>query len=189
MEKVLLHCCCAPCSGAIIEWMLAHDVQPVIYYFNPNIYPDREYTIRKEECKRYAASLGLQFIDGDYDHASWLTLMKGMEDQPERGSRCLECFRMRLLSAARVAAEQGISTFTTTLASSRWKSLAQINEAGTWAAGLIGGVSFDDRNWRKGGLQERRNQILKEQGFYNQEYCGCEFSLAAAKKRGLCADK
>ena len=187
-NEVLLHCCCAPCSSAIIEWMLAHDVRPTLYYFNPNIFPEEEYLIRKNECTRYAASLGLDIIDDDYDHEAWRCQVKGMEMEPERGARCLQCFKMRLLHAARKAVELGFGVFTTTLASSRWKSLTQINEAGHWAAKKVSEetgktVRFDDRNWRKGGLQQRRNELLKENGFYNQLYCGCEFSLEAMKKR------
>ena len=187
-NEVLLHCCCAPCSSAIIEWMLAHDVRPTLYYFNPNIFPEEEYLIRKNECTRYAASLGLDIIDDDYDHEAWRCEVKGMEMEPERGARCLQCFKMRLLHAARKAVELGFGVFTTTLASSRWKSLTQINEAGHWAAKKVSEetgktVRFDDRNWRKGGLQQRRNELLKENGFYNQLYCGCEFSMEAMKKR------
>ena len=229
MTQVLLHCCCAPCSSAILEWMLQNDVRPVIFYCNPNIYPEEEYLIRKNEITRYAAELGLTIIDDDYDHESWLRYIAGLENEPERGSRCLECFKYRLLRSALKARALGIDTFTTTLASSRWKRLDQINAAGHWAAsqanaaspqpaagpqlaaatlpavnggGLStasplptagpqpaaatlpavnggGPVRFADRNWRKGGLQERRNELLRLNGFYNQQYCGCEFSLQA----------
>lgn len=176
METVLLHTCCAPCSAAIIEWMTARDIRPVLFYFNPNIYPFSEYEIRKNECSRYARMLGLEIIDGDYDHGRWLEEVKGLEKEPERGLRCQSCFRMRLLAAARVAASCGIDRFATTLASSRWKSLEQIAEAGKWAALQCSGVEFWEKNWRKGGLSERRLQLLAEHGFYNQLYCGCEFS-------------
>lgn len=177
MTRVLLHSCCAPCSSAILEWMLANDYVPTIYYFNPNIYPREEYDIRKAEITRYAAKLGVEIIDGDYDHAEWLSAVCGLENEPERGGRCLECFRLRLLRTARVASELGIPLFTTTLASSRWKSLDQINEAGAYAMAQVPGTQFWDRNWRKGGLQDRRNALLKENQFYNQLYCGCEFSM------------
>lgn len=187
MRDVLLHCCCAPCSSAIIEWMLANDVRPTLYYNNPNIYPEQEYLIRKNELTRYAAELGLRVIDDESSplwqgwqkyHDCWLAGIRGMEDEPERGSRCLQCFKLRLLAAAETAVREGISEFTTTLASSRWKSLSQITEAGEWAAHQTGDrVAFDARNWRKGGLQQRRNELLREHGFYNQLYCGCEFSL------------
>lgn len=176
MKTVLLHCCCAPCSSAILEWMINNDIRPVLFYCNPNIFPEEEYLIRKNEITRYAEKLGITIYDNDYDHQSWLNHVKGLENEPERGKRCLACFKLRLLRTAMKCKELGIDTFTTTLASSRWKSLDQINEAGRWAAEQVGGISFDERNWRKGGLQQRRNELLKENGFYNQLYCGCEFS-------------
>ena len=185
---VLLHTCCAPCSSAIIEAMLQNGITPIIYYCNPNIYPREEYEIRKNECTRYAQALGLEIVDADYDHENWLAEMKGLECEPERGGRCLKCFKLRLLRTAQYARERGIKVITTSLASSRWKSLDQINEAGQWAVAAIrqeektippadAQVIWWDQNWRKGGLQERRNQILKEYDFYNQLYCGCEFSM------------
>lgn len=181
-KKVLLHTCCAPCSSAIIEFLMSHEMEPVIYYCNPNIYPYEEYLIRKNECTRYARELGLEIVDADYDHQTWLETVRGLEDEPERGGRCAACFRMRLLQSARYARERGISVITTTLASSRWKSLEQIDEAGRWACSVVNAEAGDEavrwweKNWRKGGLQERRNQIIKEYGFYNQQWCGCEFS-------------
>ena len=175
-DKVLLHSCCAPCSSAIIECMVANGIRPTVYYFNPNIYPLEEYETRKAEAKRFVTGQGLAFVDADYDYEGWKAGVCGLEDEPERGKRCLQCFKMRLLQTARYAATYGFTTFTTTLASSRWKSLQQINEAGRWAAAQVKGVTFWEQNWRKGGLQERRNQLLREYGFYNQQYCGCEFS-------------
>ena len=189
---VLLHTCCAPCSSAIIEAMMKNGITPVIYYCNPNIYPQEEYEIRKNECTRYAQSLGLEIVDADYDHDNWLEAIRGMEDEPERGGRCLKCFKLRLLRTAEYAAGRGIKVITTTLASSRWKSLDQINEAGLWACRQVqeafemnnnravppdDAVIWWDQNWRRGGLQERRLQIIKEYDFYNQLYCGCEFSM------------
>lgn len=164
--------------------MLYNDVRPTIFYFNPNIYPQSEYNIRKEESKRHAESLGLQWIDGDYDHAAWRARMKGMEEEPERGCRCLECFFFRLLATAEKAKELDIAYFTTTLASSRWKNIEQITEAGQRAELAVPGTLFWAQNWRKGGLSDRRRQLLKEYGFYNQQYCGCEFSM-----RRLLVDK
>lgn len=175
-DKVLLHSCCAPCSSAIIECMVANGIHPTVYYYNPNIYPFEEYEIRKAEAKRFVRSQGLSFVDADYDYDGWKESVCGMENEPERGRRCLQCFKMRLLQTAHYASEHGFTVFTTTLASSRWKSLEQINEAGQWAAAQVDGVTFWEQNWRKGGLQERRNQLLREYGFYNQLYCGCEFS-------------
>ena len=202
--KVLLHTCCAPCSSAIIEFLLRNGVTPVIYYCNPNIYPREEYEIRKNECTRYAQSLGLEIVDADYDHDAWLSAVKGLEAEPERGGRCLKCFKLRLLRTAEYARDHGFKLITTTLASSRWKSLDQINEAGTWACSQVNSgspsgktVDFPDvltapadghdviwwgHNWKKGGLQERRLQIIREYNFYNQLYCGCEFSMPGPSK-------
>ena len=174
--EVLLHTCCAPCSSAIIECLLNNGIRPVIYYCNPNIYPLEEYLVRKEECTRYAKALGLDIIDDDYDHEAWLEAVKWLENEPERGGRCLRCFKLRLLRTAEYARDNGFKVITTTLASSRWKSLDQINEAGEWACAQVPDVIWWDRNWRKGGLQERRLQIIKEYDFYNQLYCGCEYS-------------
>ena len=162
MENVLLHSCCAPCSAAIVEWMLAQDIRPTLYYFNPNIFPQEEYEIRKSECSRYAQKLGLEIIDGDYDHTAWLSDVAGLEDEPERGKRCLQCFKIRLLATAKLADESGFRLFTTPLASSRW-----------------------EKNWRKGGLSERRKILLAENGFYNQQYCGCEFSFRKPQNNDL----
>ena len=184
--KVLLHTCCAPCSSAIIEALMQNGITPVIYYCNPNIYPQEEYEIRKNECTRYAQALGLEIIDADYDHEGWLETVRGLEAEPERGGRCLKCFKLRLLRTAQYARSRGIKVISTTLASSRWKSLDQINEAGQWACNALqqettippeNEVIWWDQNWRKGGLQERRLQILKDYDFYNQLYCGCEFSM------------
>ena len=180
LSEVLLHACCAPCSSAIVEWMLSHDIRPVIFYFNPNIYPEAEYLIRKAESKRHAQQLGLQWIDDDYDHKLWLQEVCGLEDVPERGARCLQCFRYRMHATALKAQQLGIRHFTTTLASSRWKSQQQIDDAGHYAESIVPDTTYWAQNWRKGGLYERRNQLLKEFNFYNQQYCGCEFSIRPA---------
>lgn len=182
LHEVLLHACCAPCSSAIVEWLLAHDIRPTIFYFNPNIYPLDEYEHRKEESKRHAESLGVRWIDGDYTHDGWRQAVCGLEHEPERGKRCEVCFYHRLLATAQKAQELGIEWFATTLASSRWKNIDQVNAAGQKAAEQVAGVQYWAQNWRKDGLQDRRNALLKEYNFYNQLYCGCEFSMSSAKK-------
>ena len=179
---------------------MAHGIEPVIYYYNPNIYPQEEYEIRKNESKRHAESLGIIWIDDDryrtgasqqscYQamHDAWRCDVTGLEHEPERGKRCEACFYHRLLKTAQKAKELGILFFATTLASSRWKNLEQINAAGNAAALIVNSspnvypgdepLVFWAQNWRKDGLQERRNELLKEYGFYNQLYCGCEFSI------------
>lgn len=175
--KVLLHACCAPCSGAIIECMLKEGLTPVVFYSNSNIYPSEEYFIRRDECRRYAETNGLEFVEDDYDHGTWNSAVAhGLEEAPERGPRCLQCFRYRLHRAAQYAHEHGYHVLTTTLASSRWKSLEQIDSAGEEACSDYEDVRWWAQNWRKGGLQQRRSEIIKEQEFYNQLYCGCEYS-------------
>ncbi len=187
-DKVLLHACCAPCSSAIVEWLTEHEITPVIFYYNPNIFPLEEYNIRKAESQRHANTLGIHWIDGDYDHDLWLSQIKGLEAEPERGSRCSKCFRIRLTATAMQAAQLGIKVFATTLASSRWKNLEQINEAGLQAQADVPGTLFWAQNWRKGGLYERRNTLLKQYDFYNQLYCGCEFSMRTGCSNNGTAD-
>ena len=87
LHEVLLHACCAPCSSAIVEWMLQHDIHPTIFYFNPNIYPYDEYIIRKNESKRHADSMNIPWIDGDYNHQAWLSQIRGLEQEPEQIGR------------------------------------------------------------------------------------------------------
>lgn len=183
METVLLHSCCAPCSAAILEWMLAHDIRPVVYYYNPNIFPRDEYEKRKAEITRHCERLGVEVVDGDWDHKEWLASVRGLEHEPERGERCSVCFTVRLKGAAKYAHERGIRRFTTTLAASRWKSLDQVAAAGRLAASEYEDIEYWDNNWRKGGLQDRRNALLKEFAFYNQTWCGCEFSYRDTKIR------
>lgn len=177
MKKVLLHSCCAPCSGAIVEWMLKNDIRPTIFFSNSNISPEEEYEHRKNECARFAAKYGIEMVEDEYDHEAWLReVAQGYESAPERGERCLRCFKFRLTRAAKYASEHNYDTLTTSLASSRWKSLEQVSNAGSEACEAFETVDWWDKNWRKGGLQERRNQIIKEEKFYNQLFCGCEFS-------------
>ncbi|MED9996470.1 MAG: epoxyqueuosine reductase QueH [Paludibacteraceae bacterium] len=176
-KNVLLHCCCAPCAAAIIEWLLQNDYKVTLYFYNPNIFPEEEYLIRKNELMRYANQLNLPVVDDDYKPDEWLACVKGLEHEKERGGRCLQCFKMRLLATARVAENRQIPVIATTLASSRWKSLTQIEEAGNWAVAQVKDVQFWAKNWRKDGLQERRRVLLAENNFYNQQYCGCQFSI------------
>lgn len=187
-DKVLVHACCAPCSGAILEWLVGQGVRPTVFFSNANIYPLAEYELRRGELLRYAAQLGHKATDGSqepkglvviddvYDHEAWRCAVRGLECEPERGQRCLQCFRFRLERAARYAHEHGFNVLTTTLASSRWKDLEQVDAAGSYACSLFPGLRWWGRNWRKGGLQERRSAIIREQNFYNQTWCGCEFS-------------
>ena len=170
---LLLHVCCAPCSGAIIEYLCSNGIRPLIFFSNSNIDTEEEFAKRLDEVKRYASHFSLETVCDPYDHQAWLSAVKGLEDEPERGARCSACFLYRLNRSAAAARERGLGTVTTSLASSRWKSLEQVDEAGIAACGE---EMWWGRSWRKGGLQERRNAIIKEWNFYNQNWCGCEFS-------------
>ena len=179
-SRILLHCCCAPCSTAILEWMVEEGLGPGVFFSNSNIVPYEEYAKRRDELAGYAASFGLEVIDDEYDHTSWLEYVRSRSGAavsgPERGPRCLACFEFRLLRAAKYAAAHGYDILTTTLASSRWKDLSQVDSAGRLAVGMAERLVWWNQNWRKGGLQERRNFLVKSCALYNQTWCGCEFS-------------
>lgn len=183
-QKVLLHACCAPCSAAILEWMVINEIEPILFFSNPNIFPEEEYLIRKNELIKYATKNSIRFIDEEYGYEDWLKSVKGLENEPERGLRCLECFKYRLLHTAKIAKQEKIHLYTTTLAGSRWKRLDQIREAASFVKEIVPEVDYWDINWKKGGLQERRSILLHLNGFYNQQYCGCEFSMRSCAKSG-----
>ena len=176
-RKVLLHSCCAPCSGAMVEAMVdeGHDV--TIFFYNPNIHPKKEYEMRKEENKRFASELGIPFLDVDGDVDEWYRRAKGMEFCPERGARCSMCFDMRLERTALHASEHGFDSFTTTNATSRWKDEAQVNASGYKAAAKYDGVEYWASDWQTPEMTARKYRINAERAFYKQEYCGCSYSL------------
>lgn len=176
-KKVLLHSCCAPCSGAMFEEMLEKGLDVTIFFYNPNIHPKKEYEIRKEENKRYAEKHGVPFVDCDYDATSWYKRMNGMEFEPERGIRCTACFDMRMEVTAKYAFENGFPCFTTTNATSRWKDIDQVNTSGIIAAGKYEGLDFWLYNWQTDEMTLRKYQISADNKFYKQEYCGCAYSL------------
>lgn len=176
-DKVLLHSCCAPCSGEVMEAMLASGINYTIFFYNPNIHPRKEYELRKDENIRFAEKFGVPFIDADYDRDNWFERARGMEDEPERGIRCTMCFDMRFERTALYAHEHGFPVITSSLGISRWKNMQQINDCGHRAAEKYSDLSYWDFNWRKGGGSARMIEISKRENFYQQEYCGCVYSL------------
>ncbi len=176
-RKVLLHSCCAPCAGPLIERMHESGLELTIFFYNPNIHPKREYDIRKQENIRYAEKLGIPFVDADYDVQDWFARARGMERDPERGRRCSMCFDMRFERTALYAAEHGFSVITSSLGISRWKDMEQINASGVTAAVHYEGVEYWTYNWRKDGGGARMYTLAKEERFYQQQYCGCIYSL------------
>lgn len=160
-----------------MEAMLASGISFTIFFYNPNIHPKREYTLRKEENIRFAEKHDVPFVDADYDADNWFARAKGMEWEPERGARCTMCFDMRFERTALYAHENDFPVMTSSLGISRWKNMAQINACGVRAAGFYDGLTYWDYNWRKGGGAERMIDISKREEFYQQEYCGCAYSL------------
>ncbi len=181
-SSLLLHSCCAPCAGEVMEAVAASDIDTTVYFYNPNIHPIEEYELRKEENKRYCEALGFKFIDADYDKDNWFDRIKGLEDEPERGERCTKCFDMRFERSALFAHENNFSLFATTLGISRWKDLDQVNNSGLRAANRYDNLAFWDFNWRKQGGSSRMIEISKREEFYQQEYCGCVYSLRDTNK-------
>jgi predicted adenine nucleotide alpha hydrolase (AANH) superfamily ATPase len=181
-KKVLLHSCCAPCSGEVMEAMLASGIDYTIFFYNPNIHPEKEYLLRKDENIRFAEKHGVEFVDADYDKDNWFTRAKGMEWEPERGIRCTMCFDMRFERTALHAHEHGFPVMTSSLGISRWKDMNQINGCGQRAVAPYDGLEYWEYNWRKGGGSNRMIDISKREEFYQQEYCGCVYSLRDANR-------
>ncbi|MGC6367436.1 MAG: epoxyqueuosine reductase QueH [Candidatus Marinamargulisbacteria bacterium] len=175
--NVLLHTCCAPCCGEVIQAMKASGINLTLFFYNPNIHPLKEYEYRKLENIKYAEKNDIAFIDADYDTDNWFDRIKGLENEPERGERCTKCFDMRFERTALYAKENGFSIFTSSLGISRWKDFNQINSCGERAAKRHPGLTYWTYNWRKRGGSERMYKISKEESFYKQEYCGCIYSL------------
>jgi predicted adenine nucleotide alpha hydrolase (AANH) superfamily ATPase len=182
-KYILLHSCCAPCSGEIMEVLLESDIEYTILFYNPNIHPLEEYEIRKEENKRFAKKYNVPFVDADYDMENWFERTKGMEFEPERGTRCTECFDMRFERTALFANENGFKVFTSSMGISRWKDMKQVNESGLRAAQQYPDLTYWAYNWRKKGGSQRMIEIAKQQHFYQQEYCGCVHSLRNTNQR------
>lgn len=176
-NRLILHSCCAPCSGEVIKRMKSDGLDFVIYFYNPNIHPIKEYELRKEENIKFAKKLGIPIVDADYDSENWFSRVKGLDQEPERGVRCSVCFDMRFERTALYAYEHGYSWFTSCLGISRWKDMKQINRCGHLAASRHVGLRYWDFNWRTAGGSQRMIELSKQEGFYQQEYCGCVYSM------------
>ena len=174
--KLLLHSCCAPCAGEVMEALAASDIDTTIFFYNPNIHPIEEYEIRKNENIRFAKNLGMPIIDADYDRDEWFERTKGQENEPERGERCSNCFDMRFERTAQYAADNDFDLISSTLGISRWKDMEQINASGARSSASYN-IPYWDFNWRKKGGSSRMLELSKREGFYQQEYCGCVYSL------------
>lgn len=174
MKKILLHSCCAVCSAYPLEKLSG--CETVVYFFNPNIYPASEYDRRCDELVKYCVKKDIECFVDEYDTALWYNFIKGLENEPEKGARCLKCFEFRLERAAQKAVELGIGDFTTTLSVSPHKNSEKIFEIGNKIAQRYG-INFVSENFKKQNGFIKTIQLAKENDFYRQQYCGCEFSM------------
>lgn len=176
---LLLHSCCAPCSSSVLERLSPYFDITVLYY-NPNIWPEEEYLFRKEEqmafIRRFPFAGKVDFLDCDYREEEFEEAVRGLEQEPERGSRCTVCYRLRLYETARRAKALGCGYFCTTLSVSPLKDAARINAIGEEIAALLAGPRWLPSDFKKKNGYLRGTQISKEYGMYRQDYCGCRFS-------------
>jgi len=175
MPSILLHSCCVPCSAHVInELIKKYDV--TLFYFNPNIFPEGEYQKRFNEAKRYCQKIKVDFIEGKYNHQAWLEKIKGYENEPERGRRCEICYRVRLEKTALEAKKLGFDIFCSTLSISPHKDAQMINKIGLELSKEYG-IEYLESDWKKQDGFKKSCDISREEGFYRQSYCGCEFSI------------
>jgi predicted adenine nucleotide alpha hydrolase (AANH) superfamily ATPase len=180
-----LHACCAPCSATALE-RLSGDWEITLFYYNPNIYPEAEHTKRLGELRRLASEApfarGTVVIAPAYDRREFLGAARGLENEPEGGARCRECFALRLRAAAATAAERGFGAFSTTLTTGPRKSAADINVAGEKASREYGAAYFAE-DFKKRGGYSRSVELSREYSLYRQSYCGCEFAAPPLPRR------
>lgn len=181
--SLLLHSCCAPCSSYVLEY-LSNYFYITVFYYNPNIYPESEYTKRILEQQTLIGKIKgkypVSFIAGNYDKDRFYEMAKGLEDVKEGGARCLKCYELRLREVARIAEEGGFEYFTTTLSISPLKNAARLNEIGARLEKEYQ-VRYLPSDFKKKNGYKRSIELSKEFGLYRQDYCGCEFSIRNEK--------
>lgn len=177
--KLLLHSCCAPCSSYVLEY-LSQYFSITVFFYNPNINTEEEYIYRLKEQKRFINEFNsvnpINFIDGDYDTKLFLNTVQGLEDEPERGKRCIKCFELRLNKTAQTAKELSFDYFATTLTLSPLKDAVVINNLGNSLSQKYG-ISYLCSDFKKKNGYKRSIELSKEYNLYRQNYCGCKFSL------------
>ena len=178
LPSLLLHVCCAPCSSYCLEY-LSQFFDITVYYYNPNISIKEEYEYRLSEELRYISQKEfthpVKFTESRYDPSEFFQAVKGLENEPEGGLRCAECFRLRLEASAKKAKELGLDYFTTTLTISPLKNADLLNETGA-EAGERYGVRWLPSDFKKRGGYKRSIELSREFDLYRQNYCGCVFS-------------
>lgn len=182
---LLLHACCAPCSSYVLEY-LSQIFKITLYFYNPNISPEKEYIFRLDELKRLVGEMlpesGIEVVNAKYEPELFYEMAKGMEDMKEGGERCFKCYEMRLKKAAIAAKDGGYDYFTTTLSISPHKNAQRLNEIGK-ALSEEYGVSYLFSDFKKKGGYKRSCELSQQFGLYRQDYCGCVYSKAEALER------
>ena len=181
-RRILLHSCCGPCSTACIERLLP-DYKVTIFYYNPNITDRDEYEKRKANQIKFIEAYNedipeedkVIFIEGEYLPEDFFDVARGLEDCPEGGERCTECFKLRLDRTAKAATVMGYPIFGTTLTVSPHKNYQLISAIGTQLADIYE-LEFLDMDFKKKAGFQRSIELSKKYELYRQNYCGCEFS-------------
>lgn len=183
VPTLLLHSCCAPCSSYVLEY-LGQYFNITVFYYNPNIFPESEYTKRILEQQTLIGQMRVKypvsFIAGSYDKDRFYEMAKGLEHVKEGGERCLKCYELRLRESAWIAKSGGFDYFTTTLSISPMKNAARLNEIGLRLQEEYG-VNYLISDFKKKNGYKRSIELSKEYGLYRQDYCGCEFSVRSGK--------
>ena len=184
--RILLHSCCGPCSSAVLE-LLAKYFEVTVLWYNPNLYPESEYDKRLATQRQLIDAIGKDGVKAELLVEPWrsedyFSRIKGLENEPEEGKRCLECFRIRLDETARIAKERGFDWFCTTLTVSSRKDAVAINAIGREAEARYG-VSWLPSEFKKREGNHRSIILSEKYGLYRQEYCGCVFSMANQEKK------
>jgi epoxyqueuosine reductase len=172
--KLLLHVCCGPCATEVVQ-RLKDEYEVVGFFYNPNIAPADEYFRRLAEVERLSALWHVLVDAPAHEHEQFLAVARGLELEPEGGTRCAACFELRLNAAAAAAQANGCSMMATTLTIGRNKRADAINPIGR-AACAQQGIRFLEADWKKQDGAKRSAELARELGMYRQNYCGCEFS-------------
>ncbi len=179
VPKLLLHSCCAPCSSYVLEY-LSDYFEITVFYYNPNIFPESEYTKRLLEQQTLISDMNFKypvsFIAGNYDRDKFHQIVKGLEHIKEGGERCFKCYELRLREAADIAAKGGFDYFATTLSISPLKNAQKLNSIGTEVAEDFG-VKYLESDFKKKNGYKRSIELSNQYGLYRQDYCGCEYSF------------
>ncbi|MBR2111716.1 MAG: epoxyqueuosine reductase QueH [Helicobacter sp.] len=178
MNVILVHICCSVDSHYFLQRLREQypDSKLVGYFYNPNIHPKTEYDLRLLDVERSCKMLGIELYEGEYDTLHWLEDVRGLEEEPEKGERCVACFDSRLIRTASFAKQKGIGTFTTTLLSSPMKERDILFTQGEKIARMHN-LAFIKIDVRSNGGTQAQAQLAKKDNLYRQTYCGCKFAL------------